>query len=143
MIKVSYILPTEESAKSSSERTVLMNPFIRRELELPAIMKFSISFGISFRNQNMKDLFLVLLDPDDELISKSDILDLHFSREDLFKEDGSRREGNLAAEITMISDENGIKIEKKGVYKIQLVSDDKVIGDSFFYVVVPSGDKDV
>jgi hypothetical protein len=140
MIRISYIVPSEELAHTSKDTAILVNPFVKRHLVLPNKLDFSVSIGILFDNAEMTDLRMAIFDPEKKMMNETDVKALHFDSPDLFEEDGTRVDAAVAAEITLISEE-GLEVIKPGMHIIKVISEEKTIAESFFYVTAISGEE--
>lgn len=139
-MEVSYIVVSEETARSSSKRFLLINPFVKKVIKLPCKMKFCVSMGLVFENSDITSLHMYVNDPNDELVGDSDILKLHFNSDDLVK-DGKRTEMTVGAEITMNSTSEASFVTP-GVYKVSLYANKELVAESFFILEEHTGDDD-
>ncbi|MEC0110384.1 hypothetical protein P4H27_25780 [Paenibacillus taichungensis] len=142
MIQVTYLVPSEENSKTSAGRTIVLNPFVRRTSKIPFELNFSVCLGLIFENATLDDLHMIVVDTDSEILSETDIIDVHFKDEEFFDSTtGKRIDSLMAADISLSSDE-GMSINKQGIYKIQIVSNDIVIKECIFLVIDEDGEVD-
>ncbi|WP_340014322.1 hypothetical protein [Paenibacillus sp. FSL K6-1318] len=135
--EVTFVVISEEVARTTYGSGIILKPIIKVETEtFPYLLKYSISFGYIFKNEELKNVEIDILNKEGEVIDTSDITALEFSNPVLFNSDGVRRESLLIGE-SGLSSTSGIFLKGFGKYKVHIKFNGKILGETYF-IVIPS-----
>lgn len=136
---MAYLFLAEDMARTAEERTLLIDPIVRKEMKIPGEFSFCICSGFTISNDDLETLVIQILTPEDEVLLEVDIKEMYFEGEGDYTEDGKRKDKLVATEVGLTSSrDERVWIESSGLYSLRLLKNGSMLGESFFSIGVES-----